>query len=138
VIYVRFSIPRFWREIDSRYRLKATKCEKCSRVNYPPSKICRFCGSDKTIEIYLDKEKAKLITWTVIYNPPYGFENKKPLIIGIVETLETKTKLLVSITDLLPEELKEGLELEPVLRRVNEDGEHGLIHYGIKYRPVLK
>lgn len=135
---MRFSIPRFWRELESRYRLKATKCNKCSRVNYPPSKICRYCGSTETVDTYLNSEKAVLITWTVIYATPYGFEERKPLIIGIVETIESKVKILTQVTDITPEELREGLVLEPVLRRINEDGEHGLIHYGLVYRPVLK
>ena len=135
---MRFSIPRYWREKESRYRLKATRCKKCGRVNYPPSKICRYCGSNDTEIIYLNNEKAKLITWTIIYTAPYGFEERKPLIIGIVETLWTKTRILAPITDVLPEELKKDMLLEPVLRRINEDREAGIIHYGIAFRPVLK
>ncbi len=135
---MRFSVPRFWRERESRYRLKATKCRDCGRVNYPPSKICRYCGSSNTEEIYLDREKARLKTWTTIYVTPYGFEERKPLIIGIVETLDTKTRILSLITDVLPEELEKDMLLEPVLRRINEDREAGIIHYGVAYRPVIK
>lgn len=135
---MQFSIPRFWRERASHYRLKAVKCRKCGRINYPPSSVCRYCGSKDLEEIYLDKEKAKLLTWTIIYTTPIGFEDKKPRIIGIVETVETHVKILAPITDVLPEELKEGILLEPVLRRINQDREEGLIHYGIAYRPVIK
>lgn len=135
---MRSSIPRFWREIGARYRLRATKCSDCNRVNYPPSRVCRYCGSKNVAEIYLDRERAKLLTWTVIYVTPSGFEERRPLIIGIVETLETKAKILTQITDVLPEELRRELVVEPVLRRVNEDGEFGLIHYAIAYRPAIK
>lgn len=135
---MRFSIPRFWREKLSRYRLKAVKCNKCGKVNYPPSSVCRYCGSKELEEIYLDRELARLITWTAIYTVPTGFEDKKPRIIGIVETTKTHVKILAPITDVLPEELKEGILLEPVLRRINQDGEAGLIHYAIAYRPVIK
>ncbi len=135
---MRFSIPRFWREKESRYRLKASKCRKCGKVNYPPSTICRYCGSQEVEELYLDREKAKLLTWTIIYTVPYGFEERKPLIMGIVETLETKTRITALITDVLIDELKPGIILEPVLRRINEDREAGIIHYGIAYRPVIK
>ncbi len=134
---MQFSIPRFWRERHSHYRLKAVKCKKCGKVNYPPSNVCRYCGSKELEETYLDKEKAKLITWTIIHTVPNGFEEMKPRIIGIVETLESKARILAPITDILPEELKEGMILEPVLRRINEDGEAGIIHYGIAYRPVI-
>ena len=86
----------------------------------------------------MGSEKARLLTWTIIHVTPYGFEERKPLIIGIVETLETKTRILAPITDVLPEELKKDMILEPVLRRINEDREAGIIHYGIAFRPVLK
>jgi len=134
---MRFSIPRFWRERESRYRLKASRCKSCGRVNYPPSTICRYCGSSSVESIYLDREKARLITWTVIHTAPSGFEGRRPIIIGIVETLESKAKILAPLTDVLPNELKPGLILEPVLRRVSEDGESGLIHYAISFRPVV-
>lgn len=131
------SAPRFWRERHSRYRLRAVKCKKCGKVNYPPSNVCRFCGSKELEKVRLDKEKAKLITWTIIHTVPDGFDEIKPRIIGIVETLESKVRILAPITDVLPEELKEDIVLEPVLRRISEDGEAGIIHYGIAYRPVI-
>ncbi len=135
---MKFSIARFWREKQAHYRLKATKCKSCGRVNYPPSSICRYCGSRDLEEIFLLNEKAKLLTWTIIYSVPEGFEDKRPRIIGLVETLETKARILAPITDVLPEELSEGTILEPVLRRINEDGEAGIIQYAIAYRPVIK
>ncbi len=135
---MKFSIARFWREKQAHYRLKATKCKSCGRVNYPPSSICRYCGSGDLEEIFLLNERAKLLTWTIIYSVAEGFEDKRPRIIGLVETLETKARILAPITDILPEELSEGTILEPVLRRINEDGEAGIIHYAIAYRPVIK
>jgi len=135
---MRFSIPRFWRERLSHYRLKASKCLECGRVNYPPSSVCRYCGSRNLEEVYLEREKAKLLTWTVLYTPPTGFEERKPLIIGIVETVESRTRIMALLTDVLPDELRKDMLLEPVLRRVNEDGEAGIIHYGVAYRPLIK
>ncbi|MEM1800191.1 MAG: Zn-ribbon domain-containing OB-fold protein [Desulfurococcaceae archaeon] len=131
------SIPPSWRNRIYRYRLVATKCNNCKRTSYPPSQICRYCGSKNVENIELLNEKAKLITWTVIYSVMDGFEEKKPLLIGIVETSNTCTRLLAYLTDVLPEELKPGMLLEPVMRRISENGESGLIHYGMAYRPVL-
>ncbi len=134
---MRFSIPRYWRERHSHYRLYAKKCPKCGRVNYPPSNICRYCGSTELEDYYLDSEKAKIISWTIIYPAPEGFEEQRPRIIALLETLETKTHIIAPLTDILPEEIKEGLIVEPVLRRIKEDREAGLIHYAIAYRPVI-
>lgn len=135
---MRFSIPRFWRERHSHYRLEAVRCRDCGRINYPPSQVCRYCGSRNVEKVYLDNEYAKLLTWTIIYTVSEGFEDKRPRIIGVVETLRSHARILAPITDVLPEELREGMILEPVLRRINEDREAGLIHYGIAYRPVIK
>ncbi len=135
---MRFSVPRYWRERLSHYRLMATKCKKCGRINYPPSNVCRYCGSRELETVYLDNEKARLLTWTVIYTVPDGFDEQRPRIIGIVELVNSHVRITAPITDVLPEELKENMLLEPVLRRINEDGAAGLIHYGIAYRPVIK
>lgn len=134
---MKILIPPSWRTRIDRYRLKATKCKKCGRVAYPRSRVCRFCGSQDVEEIELINEKAKLLTWTIIYNTMDGFEERKPLIVGIVETVESKARLTAIITDVLPEELTKGMLLEPVLRRITDE-EANLIHYGISYRPVLK
>ncbi len=135
---MRFSIPRFWRERVSHYRLEATKCRVCGKINYPPSNICRYCGSSDVEKVYLDNEYGRLITWTIIHTVPEGFDEQRPRIIGIVELVDSKVRILAPVTDVLPEELEENMLLEPVLRRINEDGEAGLIHYGIAYRPVIK
>ncbi|MEL9908378.1 MAG: Zn-ribbon domain-containing OB-fold protein [Desulfurococcus sp.] len=135
---MKISIPPSWRTRLDRYRLKASKCRDCGRVAYPASSICRFCGSRNIEYIELINEEARLITWTIIYSAMEGFEEKRPLMIGILETINSKARIMAPLTDVLPEELKPGMLMEPVLRRISEDSEAGLIHYGISYRPVLK
>lgn len=134
---MKYSIARYWREKHSYYRLKATKCLNCNRVNYPPSKVCRYCGSRELEEIELFGP-AKVLTWTVIHTPPSGYEEYKPLIIAIVELLNSGVKILTRLTDIDPEEIKEGMLVEPVLRRTSEDGEAGIIRYALLFRPMIK
>ncbi|ADV65100.1 Zn-ribbon domain-containing OB-fold protein [Desulfurococcus mucosus] len=135
---MKIAIPPSWRTRIDRYRLKASRCKDCGRTGYPASSICRFCGSRNIEYVELVNEKARLLTWTVIYSAMEGFEEKRPVIIGVLETVESKARITAPLTDVLPEELKPGIEMEPVLRRISEDNEAGLIHYGISYRPVLK
>lgn len=135
---MKISIPPSWRTRQHRYRLQAVKCNSCGRVLYPPSNICRVCGSRSIETVELLEEKARLLTWTIIYNAMDGFEERKPVILGVLETLSSRARIMAPITDILPEELKIGMIMEPVLRRINEESEHGLIYYGISYRPVLK
>jgi uncharacterized OB-fold protein len=138
VVDVKISIPPSWRNRVARYRLTATKCRDCGRTLYPPSEVCRVCGSRNVEKVELINERAKLVTWTIIYSAMDGFEDKRPVILGVLETLESKARILAPLTDVLPEELKAGLLMEPVLRRISEEGETGLIHYGIAYRPLVK
>ncbi len=133
---MRYSIPRFWREIKSHYRLVGTKCRKCGRISYPSSTTCRYCGSRDVEEIEL-WERGRVVTWTIIYSAPEGFNEYKPLVIAIVELLESKVKILTRLTDVDPEEIREGMIVEPVLRRISEDGETGIIHYGVVFRPPI-
>lgn len=135
---MRIVIPPSWRNRINRYQLIATKCRDCGRTSYPPSDICRYCGSRNIEKIPLINEKARLITWTIIYNAMDGFEERKPVILGILETIESHARIMAPLTDVLPEELQSGMLMEPVLRRIMEDGEAGLIHYGIAYRPLIK
>lgn len=135
---MKISIPPSWRTRVHRYRLVATACKECGRVAYPASSICRYCGSKNVEHIELIDEIARLITWTVIYNVMDGFEDRRPIILGILETTNKKVKILAPLTDVLPGELKVGMLMEPVLRRIRDEGEHGLIHYGVAFRPVLK
>lgn len=135
---MKIAIPPPWRTRIDKYRLIAVRCNNCGRVSYPPSNICRYCGSTRIEKIELINEYAKLITWTIIYNVMDGFEDRKPVILGILETLESKARVMASLTDILPSELKAGLVMEPVLRRINEEGEYGLIHYAVAYRPLVK
>ncbi len=134
---MRFSIARYWRERHSLYRLNATRCLKCKRVNYPPSRICRYCGSRETEEIEVF-EPGKVVTWTVIHSSPEGYEEYRPLIIAIVELLGSGVKLLTRLTDIDPEDIREGMLVEPVLRRTSEDGEAGIIRYALLFRPMIK
>ena len=134
---MKFSIARYWREKHSYYRLKATKCLKCGKINYPPSKVCKYCGSRELEDTELFGP-AKVLTWTVIYASPSGYEEYKPLIIAMVELLGTGVRILTRLTDVDPEEVREGMLVEPVLRRTSEDGEAGIIRYALLFRPLIK
>lgn len=130
------SAPAYWREAPYRYRLIGNKCEKCGKVYYPPRKICRICGSKELYEVKLS-ERGKVVTFTVIHTPPVGYEKYAPYVVGVVE-LENGVRVLSQIVDCKPEDIAIGIDVEATFRRVTEDGESGLILYGIKFRPIIK
>jgi uncharacterized OB-fold protein len=129
-------IPRYWRSRGFLYRLEGSRCVKCGEFHPFHRLVCRKCRS-RTIVIERLPERARLLEFTVVHQPPSLLENSLPYIVGLVET-QDGAKLLGQITDCNPEELTLGMELELTLRRLRTDGESNIIEYGYKFRPVIQ
>lgn len=129
------SVSRYWREIPERTRLEGQKCASCGNVNYPPRARCLKCGSS-ALEPYKLPDKGSLISFTVIRNPPSGFERYAPYVLGLVE-LKDGTRITAQITDVELNDLKIGMPVESVFRKISEDGDAGIICYAIKFRPLF-
>ncbi len=130
------AIPRFWREIGSRYNLIGTKCGNCGKVDFPPRTVCPDCGRrsiGKMKEIKLGG-KGTVVTYTVIHDAPAQFEMQKPYVMAIVEMVEG-VRLTSQIIDVKPEDVKIGMKVQSTFRRLGQEGEAGVIHYGYKFRP---
>ncbi len=135
MLSMEYSVPIYWRNRITYYRLIGSKCSDCGRTFFPPSKRCPYCGSRNVEPVELPR-RGKLLSYTVSYNPPEGYKLQTPLIIGLIDLGETR--IIAQITDASPDELTEGMELEVVVRKIREDRTAGLIHYGYKFRPVVK
>lgn len=129
------SIPRFWRSIKSRYNLIATKCKSCQGIYFPPRAICPKCRRKSKLEDFKLKGIGEVVSYTVIHSPPEGFENKTPYIMAIVKLVEGPC-VTTQIVDCDPEEMRIGMKVKSVFRKIREDGEAGLIHYGFKFKPI--
>ncbi|AHL23331.1 Zn-ribbon domain-containing OB-fold protein [Thermococcus nautili] len=128
-------VSRYWRHFREKYRLIGGKCEN-GHVFFPYRQVCPVCGS-KNVEEYEFSGKGKVLTWTIVRNPPSGFEYYKPYPLALVQ-LEEGPVVLAQLTDVDPEEIHEGMEVEVVTRKVREFEEDGIILYGYKFRPVLR
>lgn len=128
------SVPAYWREMPSRYRLEAAKCTKCGQIKFPARLVCPECGNREFEKTNLQRT-GKLLTYTVIHVAPSQFTDQVPYAIGIVE-LDEGVRLLAQIADCAHENLKTGMALRIEFRRITSDGEAGIIHYGYKCVPV--
>ncbi len=131
---LRVSVPRYWREIPYRYRLVGKKCKKCGAIHYPPRPVCDRCKSTD-LEDYKLSEEGVVESFTTLYITPMGFGYYKPYVIAIVR-LNDGVRVLAQLTDVDPSEVKVGMKVRAVFRRVREDGDEGLIMYGLKFAPV--
>jgi uncharacterized OB-fold protein len=129
------SVPRYWRETKYRYRLVGEMCAGCGKVLFPRSAVCPGCGSVDLEEVGL-RGTGSVVTWTVVRNPPEGYEKYSPFVVALVE-LDDGVRLLSQVVDVEPDEVESGMRVEAAFRRVKEDGASGIIEYGYKFRPVI-
>ncbi|WP_461864615.1 Zn-ribbon domain-containing OB-fold protein [Thermococcus sp.] len=128
-------VARYWRHFKEKYRLIGGKCEN-GHVFFPKRSVCPVCGS-RNIEDFQFSGKGKVLSWTIVRNPPSGFEYYKPFPLALVE-LEKGPVVLAQLTDVAPDEIDFGMEVEMVTRKVREFGEDGIILYAYKFRPPVK
>lgn len=81
---------------------------------------------------YLQRQEAKLITWSTIHVAPEGYEQFVPYIVAIVE-FENESRLCVQLTDVVENDLSYGMTLRPVLRKMRKSAPEDVIVYGTKY-----
>ncbi|BFH74369.1 Zn-ribbon domain-containing OB-fold protein [Sulfurisphaera javensis] len=129
---MRISPPKNWRLKETLYSVTLGKCENCGNVMYPYQPLCNSCGSTNVKKI-VSKGHGKLIEYTISYQSREGYEKAMPMAIGLIE-LDEGIKILAPLTE--AEDIKEGSEVEAVLRRITADSTNGLIQYGIKFRVI--
>ena len=130
------SVPRYWRESKYRYRLIGQMCVSCGRTAFPRSGVCSSCGSEDLEEVNL-AHTGRVLTWTVVLNPPDGYQKYTPYVVALVE-LEDKVRILTQLVDVEPEMMEVGMKVEVAFRRIKEDGTSGIIEYGYKFRPLIE
>jgi uncharacterized OB-fold protein len=111
--------------------IEAYRCKKCGKVHYPFHDRCIACKG-REFDIVKPQGKAKLLTYTQIFNLPWGFDQRF-LIIGVAE-FENGVRAMGQINAESIDELKVGMKVrgswEPIRVQYGEDV------YGIKYTAV--
>jgi uncharacterized OB-fold protein len=110
--------------------LIAYQCKKCGKVHYPFHDRCLECKG-REFEKIKPQGNAKLITFTQIFNLPWGFDERF-LIIGVAE-FENGVKAMGQIKADSIDGLKLGMTLKPSWEPVRKQyGENVL---GLKFTP---
>ncbi len=125
---------RVAREFPNRYRLEATRCADCGEVVFPARLVCPSCRGRNFTPLALRPE-GKVVTFTVIHVPPAAFRNEAPYVLAVVE-LEQGARLTCQIADVEPDKVTTGMPVRLEFRRIQEDGEAGVIAYGHKAVPA--
>ena len=128
------SVARFWRKIPQRYNLIGTQCTRCGRYFFPPRTFCPDCRRAGKIADYKFAGNGTVITYTIIRTASEQFEQMTPYALAIIQ-LDEGPRLTGQVIG-NPEEVRIGMKVRPVFRRIMADGESGVIHYGTKFAPA--
>jgi uncharacterized protein len=128
-------IPRHWRLQNQRYRLVGEVCENCGSKLFPPRDVCPECSRPASTP-YTFCGRGEVYSYSTIYQAPAGYEEFVPYTVALVK-LEEGPVVTAQLTDIDLDEVKIGMRVEMVTRRMVEEGEDGLIVYGYKFRPAL-
>jgi uncharacterized OB-fold protein len=129
-------LARYHRLRSTFYRLEASRCCACRLIEFPPRQRCRHCGSDEMEPAKLSGH-GRILSHTRVYQPARGFRDAAGSVTALIE-LEEGVRVIAQLTDVDPEDVATGQEVEMVVRRLRADEEQGMLVYGYKFRPVLR
>jgi len=128
------SVARFWRKIPQRYNMLGTKCETCGKHFFPPRTFCPDCRRAGKIVDYKFIGRGTIVTYSVIHTASEQYEALTPYVIAIVK-LDEGPQITTQIV-CRPDQVKIGMKVKSVFRKIATDGASGIIHYGTKFVPV--
>ena len=111
--------------------ITAYKCKKCGKIHYPFHDRC-LCCRGRDFEPLKPEGQAKLLTFTKIYNLPWGSEGRYR-ILGIAE-FENGVRAMGQILVDENDDLHLGQTLEPGWEPVRV--EYGENVYGLVFKPA--
>ncbi len=129
------SLPAVWRTRKQRYALMGEVCPKCGFKIFPPRDFCPECSKPAETP-YSFSGRGVVYSYATVYQATDEFEEYVPYTVALVK-LEEGPMVTAQLTDVDPEEVKVGMPVEMVTRKLYEEGKGGVIHYGYKFRPRL-
>lgn len=107
-----------YRERTANIRLEGQKCQ-CGEPQFPKGRVCIRCGQkDSYTPVDFSEAGASLITYTLDAFFP---SPSPPTIIGVVQVNEGP-RIYMQVTEIDPKELKLGMQLSFVFRRIHDAG----------------
>ena len=120
-----------WRKTIKGYYILGSKCKECHAFFFPSRPKCTKCESSE-LEGYKFKGTGKVCAYSTIFFPPSELEKNVPYAVAIIK-LDEGPKMTAQLVEF--NELAEGMKVESCVRKLYVDGESGIIHYGIKFKP---
>lgn len=111
--------------------IQAYKCKSCGRIHYPFHDRCLACKG-RAFEMIRPEGQARLLTYTIIYNLPWGFDLRY-LVLGVGE-FENGVRAMGQIKASEEDHLETGMALAAAWEPVRVQYEENV--YGLTFTPV--
>lgn len=131
-------VSRHWRLKKQRYALIGEVCPHCQEKIFPPRDICPDCGEDARL-LYQFSGRGEVYSFTTVFQAPSGHEEQAPYTVAMVK-LDEGPMVTAQLTDLSRDEnpVEIGMPVEMVTRKLQSDGDRGMLVYGYKFRPLVR
>jgi uncharacterized OB-fold protein len=110
-------------------------CPHCQEKIFPPRDICPECGEDAR-DLFEFSGRGQVYSFTKVVDAPAGFEDNAPYTVALVQ-LEEGPMVTAQLTDVPDDQIKLGMPVEMVTRKLRTDGDRGMLVYGYKFRPSV-
>jgi len=129
-------VAREWREIPGRYNLEGTKCGCCGRIFFPSRAFCPDCRRESIGKMapFRLSRKGEVYSFSVVHEASNINRRMMPYTVAFIRN-DDGVMLAGQIVDIEPEKVCIGMKVHAVLRKLDEDGNAGIIHYAFKFVP---
>lgn len=130
------SVAKHWREIPGKYNLEGSKCPCCGKVYFPKRNMCPACRRESIgkMEPYRVSGEGEVYSFSIVHDAPDFTSMLKPYVVAMVKTADG-IMISAQLVDVDPAEVKIGMSVRAVLRKISTDGADGIIRYGYKFVP---
>ena len=112
------SIP-FWEGTRKHY-LMIQKCNECGHHWFPPSTVCKECGSNN-IEWVQSSGKGKIFSFVIFHRLYHkGWNGEIPYVVAVIE-LEEGARLLSNIINTPPDNVKCDMPVKVVFEEATNN-----------------
>jgi uncharacterized OB-fold protein len=77
---------------------------------------------------------GEVFSYTIVHEAAEGFDMQVPYVLALVKTVEGPM-LTGQVVDIETGEIRIGLPVRAMFRKLREEGKAGVIHYGYKFAP---
>jgi hypothetical protein len=132
-MFMERSSASLWRKINSRYNMVGNECTNCGKAYFPPRLVCKDCGRKSKMQSKKFNGTGEVYSYSKIHVPTDAFKDSAPYTVGIIKLDEGPLVEGHIIDD--GKGVNIGMRVKSAFRRMDVDGEEGLIYYHFKFVP---